>query len=146
MTVMLDINILIYHLTQNHDDHASRCNFLMRSVRMGRQSVYCSSTAIMECTFVLEKQFSAPREEIAPLLANIISLPHVVCDFKQSLLEGLEFWQLNLGLDFADCFHLALTKELGMTQIYSFDKKMDRFEGVERIEPELPPEAESSAE
>lgn len=90
----------------------------------------------MECTYVLHQQFSAPREEIAPLLTNIISLPHVDCDFKSSLLRSLSFWQDNPGLDFADCYHLALTKELGMTQIYSFDKKMDRYPGVERIEPE----------
>lgn len=136
MTVMLDSNILIYHLMQNHADYGPRCSTLMRNVRMGSQRVYCPSTAIMECTFVLNKQFSAPREEIAPLLANIISLPHVECDFKQPLLNALAFWQINSGLDFADCYHLALAKELGMTQIYSFDKKMDRYHGVERTEPE----------
>ncbi len=38
-------------------------------------------------------------------------------------------------LSFADCFHLTLTKELGMTQIYTFDRKMNRFPGVERLEP-----------
>lgn len=136
MTVMLDTNILVYHLTQTHADHGARCSALIRDVRMGLQEVYCPSTAIMECTFVLNQRFSAPRDEIAPLLASIISLPGVKCDFKQALLKGLVFWQSNPGLDFADCYHLALAKELGMTQIYSFDKKMNRYPGVERIEPE----------
>lgn len=136
MTVMLDSNILIYHLTQNHPDYGPRCSALMRNVRMRLQRVYCPSTAIMECTFVLNRQFNAPRKEIAPLLADIISLPYVECDSRQALLKSLAFWQINSSLDFADCYHLTLAEELGMTQIYSFDKKMDRYAGVERVEPE----------
>jgi predicted nucleic acid-binding protein len=91
----------------------------------------------MECAFVLEKSFSAPRQEIAPTLVNIISLPHVLTEYKSSLLKALTFWQINSSLDFADCYHLALAEELGMTQVYSFDKKMDRYRGIERIEPEM---------
>lgn len=136
MTVMLDTNVLIYHLMQNHEDHSSRSQSLLSRVRLGIEHIYCPSTAIMECTYVLQQQFSAPREEIAPLLSNIISLPNVECEFKRSLLNGLSFWQTNAGLDFADCYHLALAEELGMTQIYSFDKKMDRYPGMERIEPD----------
>ena len=53
------------------------------------------------------------------------------------IVNALDFWAQQPRLDFADCYHLALAEELGMTQVYSFDKKMDRYAGVERIEPEL---------
>lgn len=47
----------------------------------------------------------------------------------------LDVWYSRGRLSFVDCYHLALTKEFGMTQIYTFDKKMDRYPGVARIEP-----------
>jgi hypothetical protein len=44
-------------------------------------------------------------------------------------------WSTQGPLSFADCFHLALTRQLGMTRIVTFDQKMDRYPGVERVEP-----------
>lgn len=135
MRVMLDTNILIYHLTQNHPEHSNASTALMRKVEIGEQEVYCPSTAILESTFVLQKQFNVDRETIASLLGGFLLLPSVQSEHKKALLRALAFWSEQSPLDFADCYHLALTKELGMTQIYSFDKKMDRYPGVERIEP-----------
>ena len=54
---------------------------------------------------------------------------------KAAIVAALDFWQTHPALDYADCFHLTLTKDLGMSGIYTFDRKMDRFPGVERIEP-----------
>jgi len=51
------------------------------------------------------------------------------------VIDALEIWTKQSPLDYADCYHLALTKDLGMTEIYTFDRKMDCFPGVERVEP-----------
>lgn len=135
MRVMLDTNILIYHLTQNHLEHSKASTTLLRKVELGEQEVYCPSTAILESVFVLQKQFDVDRETIASLLGGFLTLPAVQSEYKKALLRALAFWQDNKSIHFPDCYHLALTKELGMTQIYSFDKKMDRYPGIERIEP-----------
>lgn len=136
MTIMLDTNILIYHLAQNHPKHSIAATALMRDVEAGKQSIYCPSTAILECTFVLEKQFGVERESIAQVLASFMTLHTVRSEYKNALIHALAFWQSNRGIDFADCYHLALAAELGMEQIYTFDKRMGRYPGVERIEPE----------
>lgn len=56
-------------------------------------------------------------------------------DHKDAILDALLFWVGQPALDFADCYHLALTKSLGLDAIYTFDKKMDRYPGVTRLEP-----------
>jgi len=56
-------------------------------------------------------------------------------DHKSAIIDALEFWVSQPPLDYADCYHLALTRELGLTGIYTFDRKKDRYPGVERIEP-----------
>lgn len=55
---------------------------------------------------------------------------------EHAVVDALGFWAGQPAFDYADCYHLALTRQLGMTQIYSYDKKMDRYPGVERVEPE----------
>jgi predicted nucleic acid-binding protein len=38
-------------------------------------------------------------------------------------------------VSFADCYHIALAADLEFTEIYSFDKWMDRYPSISRIEP-----------
>jgi hypothetical protein len=89
---------------------------------------------------VLEKGYRVPRPAAYPPLRDLVSIPSIEFGWRDANLEALGFWKDHSPLSFADCFHLVLAKQLGMECIYTFDKKMDRFPGVERVEPEwLPP-------
>ncbi len=90
---------------------------------------------IFEAIHLLHGRLSLPRGDIAWALKDLINLPGFVMSDEAAVISALDFWVQQSPLDFADCYHLALTAELGMTQIYTFDKKMDRYPGVERIEP-----------
>lgn len=92
-------------------------------------------TAMFECIYTCQSMREVPNEALADVLIEILHFPGVVTDNLGALVNALELWRTQGPLSFADCYHLALTKELGMTQIYTFDKKMDRYPGVERIEP-----------
>lgn len=131
----IDSNILVYHLLQNHPDHSERSSDLISRLGQGHVRGACSSTAILETIYVLEKGYRVPRYAAYPHLRDIVSIPSIEFDSRDAILEALEFWKDHSPLSFADCFHLALAKQLGMDRIYTFDRKMDRFPGVERVEP-----------
>jgi predicted nucleic acid-binding protein len=76
-----------------------------------------------------------PNDVLAPLLAEIVGFPGIVIEHGVALTSALKLWQTQGPLSFADCFHLTLTRELGMTEIYTFDRKMDRFPSVEQLKP-----------
>jgi len=50
-------------------------------------------------------------------------------------LETMVLREEQSPLSVADCYHLVRTKSLGLTEIHSFDKNMDRHFGVIPIEP-----------
>lgn len=133
---VIDTNILCRHALQDHDDHSPRVNQLFLRIARGAEEVYCPPTAIFEAIHIMHGRNKAPRPEIESYFKVIFGYPGFSTFRPVSILNALAFWSDQPALDFADCYHLALTEELGMTQIYSFDKKMDRFPGVERIEPE----------
>lgn len=132
----IDTNILLRHLLQDHNDHSPRASGLLLAVRKGQEKIFCPATVIFETVYVLHERAGLARTEISWALTNLIELPNFVMTEKTVALEALRFWAQQTPLDYADCYHLALTKELGLTGIYTFDKKMDRFPGVERIEPQ----------
>ncbi len=131
----LDSNILVYHLTHIPESYGVRCTALLLELAEGRIAASCSSTVILEAAFVMEKRFSVPRAEIAPKLRDIVKIEAIQFDHREAILAALEFWVNQGPLSFADCYHLALTKSIGLDTIFTFDRKMNRYPGVARVEP-----------
>lgn len=132
---LIDSNILVYYFTDNHPDHSPRCAALMDRLDHGQETALCTSTVIMETAFVLDRTMNVPRHLIARALADFISIPTITFDFRDTLLEAISLWVGNGPLSLPDAYHLAFAKEQGLTRIYTFDRKMSRYPGVERIEP-----------
>lgn len=131
----IDTNVLVYHLMQSDEDQSPRSSRLFSALRLGQVSAYLSSTVIFECIYVCQTTFDVPNAPLAEALIEILSFRGLGCDHLEALTDALALWRVQGPLSFADCYHLALTRGLGMTHIYSFDRKMNRYPGVTRVEP-----------
>jgi predicted nucleic acid-binding protein len=69
------------------------------------------------------------------LLGKLLHLPGIQILSRIELLSSLDLWVQESPLSFADCYHLVSARSLGLSEIYSFDKKMGRYPGVERVAP-----------
>jgi len=131
----IDTNVLLRHLLQDHEDHSPRSTRLLQAVARGEIRAHISETVVFETLYTSTSFYKAPRPEIADALSELLHLSGLVLDHKQEILEAIVLWVRETPLSFADCYHLVLTKALGLTEIYTFDKKMGRYPGVTRIEP-----------
>lgn len=131
----IDTNVLIYHLVQTDHEASQASHEQFARLRSGSETAFVSSTVVFESVHVSRTSNGVPKPLIADTLADVLRLVGLQSDHKAALLDALAFWRDQGPLSFPDCFHLALARHLGMTRIYSFDRKMDRYPGVERIEP-----------
>lgn len=131
----IDSNILVYYFADNHPDHSPRCTALMERLDRGEESAWCTSTVIMETAFVLERSLRIPRHLVARALADLVSLPAINFDFREIILEAIALWEAKGPLSLPDAYHLVFAKHHELTRIYTFDRKMNRYEGVNRVEP-----------
>lgn len=76
-----------------------------------------------------------PRAEIRDALLPILDLPGIVLPGKRIYHEIFDLYVREPALSFADCYHLILARRLKLGTILSFDQKLGRLPGVERIEP-----------
>ncbi len=134
-TTFIDTNVLIYHLVQTNHEASQASHELLARLRIGSETAFVSSTVVFETIHVSQTAYGVPNHLIADTLTEVLQLVGLQSDHKRALLDALAFWRDQGPLSFPDCFHLALAKQLGMTRIYSFDRKMNRYPGVERIEP-----------
>lgn len=133
--VMIDSNVLIYAISGSHPSFSPRCRELLLRMAAGEFALACAATAIFETIHIIHKRNGMPRIDAAATLLELITLPAFLIDQRQAVITALEFWVDQPALDFADCYHLALTRSLGLDAIYTFDKKMDRYPGITRLEP-----------
>jgi predicted nucleic acid-binding protein len=131
----IDANVLVYHLGQPEHQFAPPSSALFTRLRAGSEIAFLSSTVVLETIHVFRTRFNIPNDVLAHALIEILSFRGIRTDHPDALVDALTFWSTQGPLSFADCFHLALTKQLGLAGIYSFDRKVNRYPGVERVEP-----------
>lgn len=136
--ISIDSNVLARHLLRDIPDQAARSSWLLKRASMGEVQLFVPTTAVAEITWLLIRQRGVPKNDVADTLIGLLQARGIVLENAQAVISALRLLRSTGGLSYVDCYHLAITAELGMSQIYSFDKKMDRYPGIERIEPELP--------
>jgi predicted nucleic acid-binding protein len=131
----LDTNVLLRHVLHDQPEQSRRATALIEAIERGDRAVRLADTVIFETVFTLEKTYRAKRADIRDALLPIINLPGAVLPGKRVYIEVFALWADNAGLSFADCYHLCLTKQLGLSAIITFDRKMNRLDGIAREEP-----------
>lgn len=133
--ISLDTNIIARHLLNDIPDHSGRAKCLFEIADDGEVELFVPASVFVELCHLFHRTLSMSRDDVASTLLGVLRLTGLHIENGDAIRSALEFWAYTGGLLFLDCYHLALTRERGMKQIYSFARKMSRFPGVERIEP-----------
>lgn len=133
--IALDTNVVARYLLDDIPDHSARASELFRSASRGAVDLFVPASVLVELAHLLHRRLSIPRSRVADVLLDVLRIRGIHAENTEAVSSALDFWRATGGVSFPDCYHLALTRELGMTEIYSFDKRMDRYPGVTCIEP-----------
>lgn len=131
----LDSSVLVDAFQDSHLDHHTPAKSLLNQAAKGQVELHLSSTVLLETAYVLSKTYAVPRQLLANAFRGLLNMPAIVSPEIEVLRRTVDLWERESPLPFADCYHLVLAESLGLDAIYSFDRKMDRYPGVERLEP-----------
>ncbi len=129
MTVFLDTNVIIRHLTGDPPAMAKRATRFLAS----SSELVLADIIVAECVYVLESFYEVPRVNVAELMRAALAMPTVIAD-TDLLLRALEVYELE-RLDFADAYLVACAELTEIGAIASFDKGIDRVPSVARVSP-----------
>lgn len=99
---LVDTNLIVRHLTQDHPKHAAVAGKLFAACDRGQLTLVLLPTVLAECVFVLESFYKHPREQIATALSSLISSPGVEIDNLPLHLDALQRYT-RCKLHFVDC-------------------------------------------
>ncbi|MFC9896649.1 PIN domain-containing protein [Nocardia sp. NPDC127579] len=130
MTVLLDTNILVRHLTQDPPEMGKRATaFLAES-----EALFLPDLILAETVYVLQCVYKVERPRVALLSRAIVGARNIITNDPAMLIRALDVYEHD-RLSFADAYLVALAEADKGSSIASFDKGIDRVSSVERIEP-----------
>jgi predicted nucleic acid-binding protein len=129
LTVLLDTNVVIRHLTGDPPAMAKRATRLLAT----ETELVLADLVLAECVYVLESFYEVERARVAELMRAALAVPSIASD-SELLLRALEIYELD-RLDFAEAYLVAAAEFTGVESIASFDKAIDRVPSVERLAP-----------
>ena len=134
MSVFLDTNILIYHLTEVDKAKSERCRQLLDRAERNEIDLVATELVIAEAVWLMQYRMSLPRERIRDILGPILRMPGLRLPNKQ-LWPAIFDVYCEKRVDFIDAYNAVAMKRAGVTQIYSYDRDFDKIEGIERLTP-----------
>ena len=130
VTVYLDTNVLVRHITGDPPDQAQRATaYLLQA-----EDLLLPDLIVAEAAYVLASIYNLSRARIAQSLKSLVLSRAIVVPDAPLLLRTLELYD-SYRLDFADAYLIASAEVTGVGAVASFDRDIDRPGTVARIEP-----------
>jgi predicted nucleic acid-binding protein len=132
-TYLLDANILLRFLTNDHPGHGAAAKKLFEDAGSGKVSLRIPFIAITETVFTLQSYYEIDRADIGRELLKILTASGVTTTCPGWILEAIEDYQ-NRNVSLGDACVVAEAKADQLT-VTSFDRGLDKFPGFKRHEP-----------
>jgi len=133
---LLDTNIFVRYLTEDHPTRSPACRRLFELIERGEEVVWTTDVAIAEVVFVLSgpRRYAMGRAEIRDGLLPLIELPGLKVAGKRFYRRAFDLFVAH-PIDFADAYHAALIERRDVNELFSYDGDFDRIPSVNRFEP-----------
>ncbi len=132
----VDTNIFIRFLTKDDPKKAEACFDLLQRAEKGEINLQTTESITAETVYVLESKrlYDLSKKEIYQKLFPLLKIKGLKITYKKSLILALDIY-LKWNLDFEDAILIAHSLRVGSKEIYSYDRSIDKFSGVKRLEP-----------
>lgn len=133
MKLILDTNIIIRFLANDHPEHSPKSRNLFERMTNHEVTLILDPIVVAECVYVLSgKYYGYSRKEIAEWLTKLIEFCEV--DHKEILLTAMSTFAYH-KVDFADAYLSSKAEHLG-EQVATFNTKDFEKMGVNSFTPE----------
>lgn len=125
---LVDTNLIVRHLVQDHEKHATVAGRLFDACDRGEVVIAVLPAVLAECVFVLDSFYEHSRADIASALATLVSSPGVEIQEKAIHLDALDRYRKS-KVHFVDCV-IAATASAENTSVATFDQDFRKFADV----------------
>ena len=131
--LLLDANVLVRFLVQDDPQQGSAATALFESAERREIRLHLDSLAVAESVYVLVGRYRRSRTEVVDTLLTVIDNAGVETAEAEIVIDALKRFAAK-NVDFADAWLAARAAHVGYG-VASFDRDLDKFKDIRRIEP-----------
>ncbi|CAM3906831.1 PIN domain-containing protein [Deinococcus frigens] len=128
MKVLIDANVLLRFLLDDHADLSPRAATMFERAARGELTLLVPSAILAECAYTLKSFYKLGREELVDGLLTLLDLPGVRGLEDEILRQTLTLFRKH-NVDFADAYLAALGSALNFS-VVSFDHDLVKLGAV----------------
>jgi predicted nucleic acid-binding protein len=125
---LLDTNLIVRHLVQDHERHAQAAAKLFAACDRGELTLVILPAVLAECVFILESFYQNPRAAIARALRSLLRSPGIELAESAIYLDALDRYGRS-KVHFVDCV-IAATAAAHDWPVATFDADFRKFSDV----------------
>ncbi len=125
-----DTNTVLRYLLQDHPELSRTATDFWEAVRTGSRRAFIAEGVLLECVYVLQRFYKAPRQKIADSLSTLLTYRGAVCTEPAVFEHSLALY-CSCSLDFVDCM-LAVRHRNGEGILFSFDDTLNKLVSLAR--------------
>ncbi len=122
---VLDTNVILRFLLNDHPAHFQRSQAFMADVISGHITVYIPDSVLAECVYVLSKVYKVPKSKTCEVLTELVSYAGISYINREILLHSLQLFEAH-NVDVVDAIVYATAKQQDW-EVFSFDQDMKKF-------------------
>ena len=130
---LVDTNVLVRFFTGQPSDMASKAKALVAQAEAGTVVLDILPVIVAETIYTLESFYGMDRQEVAHKLHLFLQSKGVRVQERARVLDAL-LRHRDYSVHFADAYLAAAAADSGLT-VSSFDRDLDKFADVKRVEP-----------
>lgn len=131
---LLDTNVIIRFLTQDDAAQLEKAKRLIGAAESGKCELLLRPWIVAEAVYVLRDVYGLKdRAQVAGLLRKFVQASGIITEGHGYILDALARYEKK-NVDFAEALLAAEAVALGVRPV-SFDRDLDKFPDVKRLEP-----------
>ena len=131
--LLLDANVLVRFLVQDEPKQSPAATAIFEKAERREFTLHLDGLAVAEVVYVLIGRYGRSRPEVVAAMLAVIQNPGVDTSEKMIVTDALHrFGAMNV--DFADAWLAARSAHTGRA-VASFDRDLDKFKDIKRVEP-----------
>jgi len=130
---VLDANVILRHLVNDSPELARKARAVFQKAAQDAITLVCDPVTLAEVVWVLESFYQIPRGQIAEELTTFLAAPEITIVDKELYLTALRLYEEAVP-HFGDACACAAAMKTAEGRLISFDKKLSKVAGVNRME------------
>ena len=130
----IDANVILRYLTKDPPAMAEAALKIFNEARSGKISLSIIPITVAEVVWVLESFYGYSKQQITDTMTQFLLCEGLEVEGLDLLIGALTLY-FEKNLDFADAVLAITALRKGPKTIYSFDRHLNRVDGLKRLEP-----------